>query len=433
MKNIFVIGMDDFGLDMVKTVRGSEGYRFHGLLDYDQVVNPAHYPIEEMIAAGKAQLDRFEGPVDAIIGHWDFPTTALMTIFREHCGLNVGPSLASVLIAEHKYWARLRERTTIPEHAPAFEAVNPFADDAAERIGLDYPYWLKPVIAFSSQLAFKICNREDLDEALAQQRASIGRFGEPFKAFLDMVELPGDIPRAVDGYHAIAEAAISGELCTAEGYIRRGRPTVYGIVDSYREGKHGSSFSRYQLPSRVPAWVRERIVEYSDRVVPRLGLDDTPFNIEYFWDMDSDRIWLLEVNPRISRSHSPLFADITGASHHEVALDVALDTEPDFPRSGGCCAVAGKFMLRRHHDGRVTRAPSEQDLHELEASYPGTRIEVVVEEGQRLSELRGQDAYSYEVAVVFMGADDTQALLKQYEDLKAQLSLEFEDVATGAS
>lgn len=427
MKNVFVIGLDDFNLQMLRTVRGAERYRFHGLLDYDLVVNPAHYPIDDMIAAGKAQLDGFEGSVDAIIGHWDFPSTALMAIFREHCGLQ-GPSLVSVLLSEHKYWCRLHAQEAIPDHTPAFEAVNPFADDAAERIELPYPFWLKPTIAFSSQLAFKVRNREDLDEALTALRAGIGRFGEPFGTFMERVELPTDIPAEIDGYHAIAEEALGGELSTAEGFIREGSVTVYGIVDSYREGRHGSSFSRYQLPSRMPAEIEERVIDTTRRLVPELWLDNTPFNIEYFWDRESQHVWLLEINPRLSKSHAPLFADTTGSSHHEVAVEIALDGQPQYPRLGES-SVAAKFMLRRYNDARVTRVPGREELQALEGEYPGTHIEIAVEEGQRLSELRGQDAYSYEVAVVFMGGEDTESLLKQYEDLKSRLGLEFDDEA----
>ncbi len=431
MQNIFVIGLDDFNLQMLKTIRGSEEYSFHGLLDYDQVVNPAHYPIEEMITAGNSQLDRFEGGVDAIVGHWDFPSTALMAIFREHRGLG-GPSLASVLISEHKYWSRLRAEEAIPDHIPPFEAVDPFAEDAAERIALEYPFWLKPVIGFSTQLAFKIGNRADLDKALVALREGIGRFGEPFGAFLPKAELPADIPKHIDGYYAIAERAISGDLSTAEGFIREGMTTVYGIVDSYREGP-GSSFSRYQVPSRMPREMEERVVDCTRRIVPHLGLDNTPFNIEYFWDAESKHVWLLEINPRLSKSHSPLFVDISGASNHEVAVEIALGCEPQYPRTEGGCAVAAKFMLRCYDDARVTRVPLTHELEALEAAYAGTRIEIAVEEGQWLSDLRGQDAYSFEVAIVFMGADDTETLMRDYERLKAELPLEFDHEAAAVA
>lgn len=426
MRNIFVIGLDAFHRRILQRIRGSEDYRFHGLLDYEQVVNPEHYPIDALIDQGMARLDGFSGRIDAIIGHWDFPTTALLPLFRQHCGLP-GPSLAAILIAEHKYWSRLRERSCIPEHIPAFTAVDPFA--ATVGVGLPYPFWLKPVIAYSSHLAFRIGDRAELDQALTQIRAGIGRFGTAFAAFLERAELPPDIPTAIDGYHCVAEQPIGGELCTAEGYVRDGRPHVYAVVDSYREGRHGSSFSRYQLPSRLPPPVQQRIAACTQRLIPALGLDTTPYNIEYFWDEARERLWLLEVNTRISKSHSPLFIDVTGASNHEVAVDIALGREPEFPRRQGRWPVAAKFMLRRHRDAVVTRVPSATELRELEQAFPGSFIELAVTAGQRLSTLPAQDAYSYEVATVFLGGTDSDDLLRRYQALIDRLPLEFDEHA----
>jgi len=424
-KNIFVVGLDDFHRKLLQTIRNSEQYRFHSLLDYAQVVHPAHYPIDEMIAEGKEQLDRFEDRVDAIIGHWDFPTTSLLPVFRGHCNLN-GPGLGGVLIAEHKYWSRLRERRVVPECTPAFEALDPFTERAAERITLDYPFWIKPVVAFSSQLAFYVGDRADLDHALEKVRAGIGLFGRPFGKFMNLAQVPSDIPTDIDGYHCIIEQPISGEQCTAEGYIQHGTPHVYGIVDSFRQA-NGSSFSRYQLPSRLPHEVRERVIDCTLRMVPHLDIDNTPFNVEYFWDKKTNRLWLLELNTRISKSHSPLFVDVTGASNHEVAVEVAMGIEPEYPRHEGCCATAAKFMMRRFCDARVTRVPTERELEALEAAFPGTSIEIAVQEGTRLSEMPGQEPYSYEVAVVFMGGPDTKTLMEQYEQLKSRLPLEFDE------
>ncbi|MGM0594284.1 MAG: ATP-grasp domain-containing protein [Pseudomonadota bacterium] len=427
-KHIFVIGLDELHRELLQTVRGAEHYHFHGLLDYTEVVNPSRYDIEGMIAQGKRQLERFGATVDAIIGHWDFPTTALLALFRRHLGLP-GPTLASTLIAEHKYWCRLRQRQVIPAQTPQFQAVNPFDSDAAERVDLDYPFWLKPTIAYSSQLAFYIGNRRQLDEALAATRARIGLFGEPFRLFRERCVLPADIPAEVDAFWCIAEAPIEGEQCTVEGYIRGGEPHVYAVIDSFREGLYNSSFSRYQLPSQLPQPVQERIIEAALRTVPALELDDTTFNIEFFWDPQRDLIRLLEVNPRLSKSHSPLFVSTTGASHHEVAIDIALGREPNYPRREGCCAVAAKFMLRRHADAIVSRTPTEDELRGLQERYPGTLIEIAVEKGMRLSELRGQDAYSYEVAAIFMGAADNTTLEQRYEELIAELPLEFDEEA----
>ncbi|WP_237063376.1 ATP-grasp domain-containing protein [Microbulbifer zhoushanensis] len=422
--HVFVIGLDDFHLGQLQTIRDAGNYTFHGLLPYDMVVNPESYPIEKMIEEGRRELAGAGVPVDAIIGHWDFPTTALLAVFRQEYGLP-GPGLAATLIADHKYWSRLRQQQVIPEHIPAFQSLDPFAPDAEDHVELDYPFWIKPVIGFSSQLVYRVADSRELHHALEGLRQGIRRFGEPFAHLMGLTEIPADIPREIDAHYCILEKPIDGWQCTLEGYIQGGEVVVYGTVDSIREGPLRSSLTRYEFPSDLPEPVIERMVDITGRVIPVLGLDDTPFNVEYFWDQDSDRIWLLEVNTRISKSHCPLFTDVVGASHHEVAVDVALGRKPDFFRREGEHPAATKFMLRRFEDGIVTRVPTDAELAALESEFPGSRIQVDVELGDRLSKLRGHEVYSYEVAVIFMGGSNHEELEARYRALLEKLPLEF--------
>ena len=426
-RQVFVIGLDGFHLRQLNTIRHAQECAFHGLLPYDMVVNPASYPIDEMVDAGLGEIEAAGVRPDAIIGHWDFPTTVLRVIYREAYGLP-GPTLESILIAEHKYWSRLRQATVIPENIPAFQSLDPFDEQAAREVTLDYPFWIKPNIGFSSQMVYRVDGPRELDDALDGLRAGIGRFGEPFARFMERASLPHDIPRALDAHHCTLEKPIEGWQCTLEGYVRHGRVTVYGVVDSIREGEMNSSFARYEFPSQLPESVQERMVEITRRAIPSMELDDTPFNIEYFWDEAADQIWLLEVNTRISKSHSPLFIDVAGASHHEVAIDIALDRRPSFPRWEGAHHVAIKFMVRRYEDAVVTRVPTAEEIEDLEEAFPGTLIEIEVEEGDRLSELRGLDAYSYEVAVIFLGGSSHDEVLGRYRDMLARLPLDFHPV-----
>ncbi|KTG17496.1 MULTISPECIES: ATP-grasp domain-containing protein [unclassified Guyparkeria] len=426
-RHVFVIGLDDFHLRQLNTVRHAHDYAFHGLLHYDMVVNPDSYPIEEMIDEGCRQIEGAGVRPDAVIGHWDFPTTALRVIFRQAYGLS-GPSLESILIAEHKYWSRLRQAMAIPEHVPAFQSFDPFDEHAVSQVTLDYPFWIKPNIGFSSQMVYRVDGPEMLEEAIEGLRAGIRRFGEPFASFIERASLPDDIPTELDAYHCTIEKPIDGWQCTVEGYVRHGKVVVYGVVDSVREGEMNSSFARYEFPSQLPESVENRLLEITRRAVPAMDLDDTPFNIEFFWDEEGDQIWLLEVNTRMSKSHSPLFIKVAGASHHEVAIDIALGRRPSFPRWEGRHHVAIKYMVRRYEDAIVSRVPTEEELRELEEAFPGAEIQIEVEEGDRLSEMRGQDAYSYEVAVIFLGGASHDEVHARYDELLERLPLEFRGI-----
>ena len=110
-------------------------------------------------------------------------------------------------------------------------------------------------------------------------------------------------------------------------------------------------------------------------------------------------------------------------------LDLALGRRPDFPHRRGAYRCAAKFMLRHYGDALVTRVPSESELAAVRAQEPDASIEILVEAGMRLSSLRCQDSYSYEVAVLFLGGDDEQDLEAKYYRLRKRLLLEFEPLA----
>ena len=181
----------------------------------------------------------------------------------------------------------------------------------------------------------------------------------------------------------------------------------------------------------LPAPVKARMTEISRRVIRHIGYDTAPFNIEYFWDASQDRVWLLEINTRISKSHAPLFHMVDGLYHHQVMVDLGLGREPRFRIGEGDYPVAAKFMVRRYADARVTRAPSQAEIAAIEQATAGTQIQVAVWEGMRLSELRDQDSYSYEVATIFVGAHSQPELEAKFHACMDRLPLRFESLHAG--
>jgi biotin carboxylase len=173
------------------------------------------------------------------------------------------------------------------------------------------------------------------------------------------------------------------------------------------------------------------MTDISRRVIQYLGYDMAPFNIEYFWDPAQNRIWLLEINTRISKSHAPLFRMVDGTYHHQVMVDLGLGRRPRFAQGRGECSLAAKFMVRTYTDAWVTRVPSAAEIAAVEREVPCTRIQVAVRESMRLSELRDQDSYSYEVATVFVGANSQAELEAKFHACMDRLPLDFESLPNG--
>lgn len=427
-KNIFVVGLEDFNLHFLKTVKHAENYVFHSLLDYGEIAKAPRFDMPTLLRKAEEALREFPGTIDAIVGYWDFPTTLMMPILRRQFGLP-GPSLESVLRCEHKYWSRLEQLKVARDHVPHFELVDPFDEQAPFKLQLPFPFWIKPVKAHSSKLGFKVRNRREFKQSLAKMRRGIWHFSDPFNEILKYADLPEEIAHVHGGY-CIAEQIISAGLqCTLEGYVFEGDIVIYGIVDSIR-GRNRSSFERYQYPASLPVGAQSRMKDVANKVIAQVGLDNSPFNMEFYYDAQRDTIYLLEINARISKSHCPLFEKVEGTSHQEVMIDVALGRRPEYPLKEGRFKIGAKFMLRRygeHDDSVVAHAPSKEEISVIEQRFPGTEIQLQVHTGMRLGDSHFRDSYSYELAVIFMGANNQVELLRNYRDCIECLHIQFED------
>ena len=429
-ENVFVIGVVEsdpshtYSMRYFRAIRDAHRYRFHPLLSASQVYGAPHYPIAELLEEAEATLRAFPERIDGLLTHRDFPSSTMAPVLRKRFGLP-GPSLESVLRCEHKYWSRVEQQAVVPEHVPRFTLVDPYGVVDAEDIALDYPFWIKPVRSYASVLGFLIESDDDLSHALKRIREGIGRFAEPFDHLLGLADIPSEIAEA-DGHHCVAEEIIStNNQCTLEGYVYDGEPLVYGVVDSVR-AEGGSSFVRYQYPSRLPRRVQDRMTAAAHKIMRRAGYDNGPFNMEFFYDEDIDKVWVLETNARISGAHSALFEMVEGTPHNEVAVELSLGRRPDYPRGEGEFACAAKFMLRRFEGGIVTAVPSDEEIEQARGAFPELHLELHVEPGTVLDEMVEQDSYSYEYAVAFLGGADEGDLEDKYERLMRMLTFEFE-------
>jgi hypothetical protein len=420
--NVFVAGMDPHNLEKLQAVRLPVSCRFHSLCRSSDVQGPERRVLYDLIQTAERELRDFPGRLDAIVGYWDFPVSAMVPLLLERFDLR-GPSLKSVLRCEHKYWSRLVQRRAVPRQVPAFRALDPFDDQALQKLDLDFPFWLKPIKSFSSHLGFRVASPRDFNDAVTRIRQQIGQFSEPFTYLLDQIEVPKTVSR-ITGGHCIAEKIASGHQCTLEGYVLHNRCHTHGIIDTIRfDGS--SSFSHFQYPSSLSPAVRARMSRIAEKLIPAFGLNDTAFNIEFFYDQERDRLTVIEVNPRISQSHSDLFEKVDGRPNHHVMLHVALGLDPNWQPGQGPAGCAGKFFLRKFEDAVVRRSPTQEEIDQLEREIPGLHAVIEVKEGTRLRDLPDQDSYSYQLGFLCLSAENQEALHEKYQRCLQRLPFEF--------
>lgn len=423
---VCVIGSDEFNMALISEMKGAEAWDVRPILTLEDV-EPASNIIEfdDLYDRAADQIAALDRAPDAIVGHLDFPVTALVAMLSRDHGLG-GPTPEAIARLEHKYWMRKLEAEAFPEDGPKVTPINPFDPDGAADDAPDYPFWLKPIKAHSSVLGFLIQDREALDEALHEARRAIHQFGSPFNEFLDRLrgeQLDG-LPD-VDGNWLIAEELISAPTqFTIEGFIKDGKAVAYGVIASLRSGPHTSNLTRYQYPADIPEETVERGRARVEGVLNAAKFDNGVFNVEFFWDPETGELNLLEINPRISKSHSPLFHMVDGASHHKQAIQLALGQTPELPAGEGRDKVAAKFMYRTYEaDGIVKRVPTEDELQALGKLLPDLKVQVLVQKNDRLSELVHQDSYSYELMDIFLGAETPEMLDDAYKKCRDSLDV----------
>jgi biotin carboxylase len=423
-KHIYVLGADDFNLAKLQELPEAQAAVFHRLLTLEeaQPANKDPQAIEHVIQKAQQQLDAATDPIDAIVTYWDYPLSTMLPILCQHYGLPGAP-LESVLSCEHKYWSRLVQQALVPEHTPGFQSINPFDAPDAQDLQLAYPFWLKPIKAHSSQLGYKIQNADDLHKALDTIRPNIGHFAELLNKLLDRVEVPAEVG-SVDGHYCIAEEILTGRQTTVEGFVYEGEAHTYGIIDIIRE-QDSSTFSHYIYPSTFPSHIQQRINEVACQIMTHIGYNNAPFNIEFFYDEERDRLLLLEINTRISQSHSPLFERVDGMSNFSIMLDVALGQRPPLHPQKGAFACAGKFFIRKHEDALVTGVPGDDEIRRLRERFPDVEVKVSVKPDMRLSDLPNQEPYSYDLGQIILGAHSEDELLDKHRQCRDALTFTF--------
>lgn len=425
-KQVFVIGLDDFNRQKLENLPEAKNCDFHAALTIGEMRKVDNIDINAFIELIEKRIED-NGGIDGIVSYFDFPGTTLVPIIAKKHGIP-GTSLESVLKCENKYWSRLEQSKVISDHIPMFKAFDPFDENAFEKIEMITPYWTKPIKSFRSFLAYKINGEEQFYNNMEEVRKHIDHISEPFNVIMKDNNIPAEFSEMKET--CIAESSLTGHMCTVEGYSHNGKVVVYGIVDSIRE-EDRSSFGRYEYPSSLPQEIQFRIADITRRVITQIEYDNAPFNMEFFYNQTADEVYMLEINPRISQSHSDIFEKIHGVSHHAIMLSLALGEKPKTLKNQGEFNKAANFMLRTFESGKVLKTPTQNEINILKKFIPGLEININVKEGQHLSELKNQDSYSFELANIFIGARDQRELVEKYHQCVDGLSFEIEyDEAT---
>ena len=330
--------------------------------------------------------------LDGVFGSSD-STAALAVVVADRLRLP-GPGYEAFMRCHDKLASRRIQERTVPSATPAFAPID--AMRPPDRAPLAYPFFVKPVQGHLSQQAYEVDSSERLAEVLAAARRAGFR-------------------------HLIAEELLRGRLVTFEGFVHGGVMTPVGVTDAVLHS-NGISFLRFEYPSTLPDAPQQRMADVAAQLMPALGFDQSMFNIEFFVAEDGS-VTIVEVNGRMASQFAPLVRAVHGVSTYELQLELAAGGGPALPPARPD-VVAASFLLRTYHDAIVRSVPDTAPVGE---AFPGAHVEVLVREGQRLSE-NDDDVLSHRLAVIALSGPDRETLQRRYEEAVELMPFELASV-----
>ncbi len=362
-------------------------------------------------------VERWRGRIDGVFSNNEYFGALIAAAVAERLGLPGTPP-AVVVTVQHKYYARLEQRRIAPGAVPAF-SVFPYGILEPEQIGLPFPFYVKPVRATFSVLARRVSGFEELRRHLSfsmLEELIIRRLVKPFNDLM-----PAYTDYTLDAHHLIAEEPVEGMEVNVDGYVREGRVTFLGLSDAVMF-PGTDAFERFVYPSHVPPAVQKRMRELAELLLTRMGYRHGFFNIELFWNPRTDRIVIIEVNPRLASQLAGLYQRVDGIDSHRILLDLCTGAEPDTSRAPTGCAIAASLVSRRFDGRPLAREPREADVASVKARYPDAAIMLYLKRGQALArEMKWLGSYRY--AVINMGAASEDQLNRRHAEILNLLHL----------
>jgi biotin carboxylase len=304
-----------------------DGYRFHFL---DAKLNPRAPSPELDLLDYTDRCREYVGThhIDAIFYSRDV-ADLVAAVLCEEFGFP-GPSVESVFLCIHKYYARQCEPS--PIRCAAIDLWDEIPT------GISYPCYVKPPWLNLGILGFKLESPKDLHQALSIARRDYGAWSPLYYPFFRRYIDAQKYPLATRDI-MLVEEFIDGPQVTVEGWVYQKQPYIWAITDTntYPGTRVIDNFS---LPSRHPAHIQTQLAEQAARAIRNVGLDNGFFNIE-FW-CHEDAVTLTEINGRAATCFYKLYRHCLGRCIYEAGLALACGRNPQPPQKG-TQKVGGQF------------------------------------------------------------------------------------------
>lgn len=340
-----------------------------------------------------------------VVSHNELHGALAAALVAERAGLP-GTSPESVLACQHKLHARRVLDRVCPEANIPYRAVEVWGDHTALD-ELDFPCHLKPVRAAFSVMARRLSSVQECRESLQlnpAERWIIGQILTPFDRIV-----AERLPQAGGSLLMIAEPIIQCAQHNLDGWVDSRGVHVLGVVDAVMV-PGTQAFARWEFPGRLPGHVVARAGDIARAFLQEIGFSRGFFDMEFFYDPVSDRISVIEFNPRLSSQFGDLYRRVLGVDPHAMALSLAAGCDASCePSQAPTARVAASLVWRAFAPADVPATPSLHRQEQFFKTFPDALLIAFHRRGPALArDFRWMGSHRY--GVVNLGADDAETL-----------------------
>ena len=282
-----------------------------------------------------------------------------------------GTPVAAVLACQHKWYARQVLEQVDPEaNTPSCLMTSHYGEPVPH--DLHYPLFVKPVKAAFSVLARAVHNRDEL-AALTRFSWSelwvIRRLVEPFERIAQQ-----RLPQAGSAHRMLLEQPVNALQYNLDGYVFNGEVRPLGVVESVMY-PGTQAFMRFAYPCALAPAGRARALQVAQRFLQAVGFTHGLFNMEFFYDAATERLTVIEFNPRMAAQFSDLYLRVDGVDLHRVGMELAFGRDPAaLPRSPARAGLAASFVYRCFDPAERPPMPSAAQIAQLQREFPDARL-----------------------------------------------------------
>ncbi|HEX4855392.1 MAG TPA: ATP-grasp domain-containing protein [Limnobacter sp.] len=328
-----------------------------------------------------------------------------------------GTPVKAILACQHKLHARKVLEQVAPEANLPFSRLEA-AYGGQVPDGLEYPIFVKPVKAAFSVLSRLVSNQQELYQHTRfgpWELWVIRHLVEPFEKVARK-----RLPEAGTAHSLLIEAPMRGRQYNLDGYVWQGQVRPLGVVDEVMY-PGTDAFMRFDYPSRLSRTVQARAADVAERFLRAVGFDHGLFNMEFFHDEATDRITVIEFNPRMASQFSDLYLRVDGIDLHEIAFALAHGIDPaSLPKAVPTAGAAASFVYRSFDPAGQVNFPGLLQKATFRKTFPdGLLFEYPKDTKELQRDFKWLRSYRY--GIVHLGGKDARDLRQRCEAASSML------------